>query len=224
MNGVSLSLLCMLLAASASGGEATASDTTSDSETGARAKAQRSESELEALRAELRRGVENLRVEGQAKPYEAELRMVRVRTLTVDASYGGILTDLQEDQGFATVELRVGSSEQDNGNFYGANLAPSFVLPLQPNATLARKGLWLAMDAAYRAASSSYVAKEAARARLASGPETLDRGAAPPPGSHLLWATGGDAWNDPPEIARGGIDRQKRALFRGVGQDSLESL
>src|SRR5690606_22953 len=126
------------------------------------------EAELAVLEAELRRGVAELRLPDAPEPYAAELRMVRVETLMLDGSYGGVIVDLRGSQGVASVAVRVGSHARDNGNFLGGgNGEPSFQVPRTPDPQATRKRLWLAMDASYRAASATYKAKLSAIDRLA---------------------------------------------------------
>lgn len=145
-------------------------------------------SEIDALRAELARGVAKLRLPDAEAPYVAELRAVRAESLTLDGSYGGVIVDLRSTDAIASVSMRVGSPERDNGNYFGGNVEPSFRLPKTPNGPAARKRLWLAMDSAYRAATGAYQAKLSAIDRLAD--KDLPRDRSPGPGAviDLDWA------------------------------------
>ena len=78
------------------------------------------DSELEALSRELRRGVDGLRLEDSQSPYAAELRVIRLEALSLDASYGGVISDIHQRQSFARLDLRVGNLEHDDSGFFGA--------------------------------------------------------------------------------------------------------
>lgn len=164
-------------------------------------------SELAALEAELDRGIAELRLPGSAKPYAADLRVVRAESLTLDGSYGGVITDLRSTQAIATVALRVGSHERDNSNYFGGeNVEQSFQLPRDPDPTAARKRLWLAMDASYRAASATYEAKLSAIDRLADTNLPADRSPLPKQVVELAWAPESKVLVDPP-LAEPEFDR-----------------
>ncbi len=158
--------------------------------------------ELAAIEAELLRGLGQLRLsespacqEGDeddgggevacdgkvaAAPYYAAVRIVRAELLSLDGSYGGIITDVAERQAVASIEVRAGSGARDNGGIFGQDGAQvRFLLPLIPSSAVTRKQLWLAMDQAYRDAAVTYAAKQAILARLAGDPPPPDFG--PPP-------------------------------------------
>ncbi|HFE47308.1 MAG TPA: hypothetical protein ENJ18_17775 [Nannocystis exedens] len=165
---------------------------------------ERAEQERAAIRSELLRGLDQLRLsespacvdgdggvalggdeascDGKAAPapYFAALRLVRAELLSLDGSYGGIITDVSERQAVASIEVRVGSAARDNGGIFGQDGAQvRFLLPLTPAPAVTRKQLWLAMDQAYRDAASTYASKLAILARLAGDPPPKDFG--PPP-------------------------------------------
>ncbi len=159
------------------------------------------ESELAALAAELRRGVAELRLPDSPEPYAAQLRLVRVESLLLDGSYGGVIADMQGHEGVATVSVRVGSHQRDNGNFMGGgNSEPSFTIPREPDPVAARKRLWLAMDRSYRAASATYKAKLSAIDRLADKQLPDDRCLLPEPVVDLDWAPDSKTLVDAPSI------------------------
>ncbi|MFO7567631.1 MAG: metallopeptidase TldD-related protein [Enhygromyxa sp.] len=159
------------------------------------------ESELAAIEAELRRGVAELRLKDAPQPYAAELRMVRVESLMLDGSYGGVIVDLQGQQGVASVAVRVGSHARDNGNYLGGgNNEPNFQIPRAPDPQATRKRLWLAMDTSYRAASATYKAKLSAIDRLADKQLPDDRAPLPEPVIDLAWAPEAKALVDAPPL------------------------
>jgi TldD protein len=164
-------------------------------------------SELAAMKVELERGVAELRLPDSAAPYAAELRMVRADSLVLDGSYGGVIEDMLTREALASVTVRVGSHERDNGNFFGTgSVQPSFTLGYEPDPIAARKRLWLAMDRSYRAASAGYEAKLSAIDRLADKDLPDDRTPLPEPVVDLEWAPEAEALVDPP-IAAPKFDR-----------------
>ncbi|MEZ4383971.1 MAG: metallopeptidase TldD-related protein [Nannocystaceae bacterium] len=158
-----------------------------------------SDREIAAIEAEIARGLGELRLgesptcgddddddddgcDGKAAPapYYVAVRLVRAELLSLDGSYGGIITDVGERQAVASVEVRVGSAARDNGGIFGQDGAQvRLLLPLGPSPVVTRKKLWLAMDQAYRDAAVTYAAKQAILARLAGDPPPPDFG--PPP-------------------------------------------
>ncbi|NVB38146.1 hypothetical protein G6O69_09905 [Pseudenhygromyxa sp. WMMC2535] len=160
--------------------------------------------ELEALRAELSRGLAELRLPDAPEPYAATLHAVRAESLTIDGSYGGVIVDLRASEAVASVAVWVGELAEDNSNFFGGNIEPSFALPLLLDGDAARKRLWLAMDASFRAATAAYQAKLSAIDRLADKDLPDDRVAGPGPVLDLEWAPElepGAALVDPPAAA-----------------------
>ncbi len=193
--------------------------------------------ERAAIRTELLRGLDKLRlsespacIEGEgdgetdasgdqgscdgkaaAAPYFAAVRLVRAELLSLDGSYGGIITDIEERQAVASIEVRVGSRARDNGGIFGQDGAQvRFLLPLIPAPAVTRKQLWLAMDQAYRDAASTYAGKQTILARLAGDPPPPDFG--PPPKE---FTTGVDPGGEQTSGGRSAIDREGlRALVQ----------
>ncbi|MEM6291186.1 MAG: metallopeptidase TldD-related protein [Myxococcota bacterium] len=140
------------------------------------------EAEADAVAAELQRGVSELRLDGAAQPYRAEARYVRARLLSMDASFGGVITDVVETQSAGIAELRVGSPGRDNANFFGGEGGLVRVgVPLEPAPRYLRRKLWLALDGAFRGATQSFAQKEIALEQLAGDEIPADFTAAPEP-------------------------------------------
>ncbi len=141
------------------------------------------EAELDAITTELGRGLAGLRLEGSPNPYLAEVRLVRGEIVSLTASYGGITTDVLEKQASGVVQVRVGSPARDDTGYIGSSFEggalQTFALPLSPASMLARKHLWLAMDASFRTAATGYAKKLTALARLAGDPAPPDFAAGP---------------------------------------------
>jgi predicted Zn-dependent protease len=124
--------------------------------------------EIDAIRAELQRGVNKLRLPDAATPYRAEARMVRADLVSLDGSYGGIITNVMERQAIGTVDMRVGSPARDNGNFFGSESGIArFEVPIEPAPAFVRKKVWLGLDQAFRGATQSFAQKQVVLERLA---------------------------------------------------------
>ena len=154
-------------------------------------------SELAALVRELRRSRDQLALEDAPSAYEAVLRFVRAEALTLDGSYGGVLSDIEERQAFGRLELPVGTLAHDDSAFFGG-ASPSMVsLPLKPDALATTRALWRAADLAYRTAVAVFRAKESSLRQLAEKRDADDRSAPPPVRIQLAWAEG-DTYVDAP--------------------------
>lgn len=147
--------------------------------------------EATAARAELERGLDQLRLPDSPAPYYAEVRLVRAEMLTLDGSYGGVITDLHERQAAGSLSIRVGTAQQGSAGFFGPSTESSFVLPLRPDPVVTRKKLWLGMDAAFRGALAAYNAKQAVLSRLAGDPPPPELAPGPAPFVEADWAEGG---------------------------------
>lgn len=124
--------------------------------------------EVDAIRGELQRGVGKLRLPDAATPYRAEARMVRADLVSLDGSYGGLITNVMERQAIGTVDMRVGSPARDNGNFFGSQSGIArFEVPLEPAPSYVRKKVWLGLDQSFRGATQSYAQKLVVLERLA---------------------------------------------------------
>ncbi len=140
------------------------------------------EFEVAAIEQELARGVSQLRLPDSPAPYLATVQLVRASLFGLDGSYGGVITDLVEEQAAAAVEVRVGDPKRDQGGMFGAD-GPQlrFIVSLEPSSALTRHKLWLALDQAFRAATATYSQKQAILARLAGDPPPPDMGPKPDP-------------------------------------------
>jgi hypothetical protein len=132
-------------------------------------------SEVRAIAAELDRGMQHLRVSDGGRPYRAEVRLVRAQFTAISASYGGIVTDVQELQTSGIAEVRVGSYARDNTNYFGSDsgIAPLDV-SLEPAPGFMRKQIWLGLDAAFRGATRGYAQKLAVLERLVTERDIRD--------------------------------------------------
>jgi hypothetical protein len=135
----------------------------------------RHQAEVEAVAAELERGLAGLRLQGSPAPYRAEVRWVRADLLALDGSYGGVITNVIDRQSIGTAEVRVGSVERDNSNFFGGDSGMVRIdVPLAPTPSYMRKKVWLGLDQAFRGATQSYAAKLVVLERLAGKEQPPD--------------------------------------------------
>lgn len=138
--------------------------------------------EASAAEQELARGLAGLRLPDAPAPYHATVWLTRAEVVSIDGSYGGIITDVREEQAAAAVEVRVGSPERDHSGVFGQDgWQVRFNLPLQPSEKVTRHKLWLALDGAFRKAAATYSQKLAILARLAGEPLPPDWGPKPEP-------------------------------------------
>ncbi len=137
--------------------------------------------EVRAVAAELERAVTGLRLQDAPAPYRAEARWVRADLLSLDGSYGGVITNVFERQTAGVVEVRVGTPERDNTNFFTDNSGIArFVVSLSPSPKFIRKQLWLALDQAFRGATLAYAQKKTTLDRLQAEDVPHDLSAAAP--------------------------------------------
>lgn len=126
-----------------------------------------------ALRDELARSIEHLRLGDFPKPYFIAYRVRDSRGLAASATCGSLLSssdDASRARTFA-VEVRVGDYAFDNTNFVSlpsfspGTLRPQFgfsQLPVDDDYLEIRRQIWLATDAAYKQALEQLAGKKAA--------------------------------------------------------------
>jgi hypothetical protein len=124
-----------------------------------------------ALRDELKRSMEQLRLENSDRPYFIAYRVVDQHILVSMARFGSLSTSDDARRRVLTVELRIGDYSFDNT---GSRGMPSMMisrgsfadaeLPLDDDYDVMRRQIWLATDEAYKHAIEAIAAKRAARA------------------------------------------------------------
>ena len=119
-----------------------------------------------AMRDELARSVEKLRMEGLDKPYFIAYRVMERSEQNVRATFGSLSARNQFHSRFLAVELRVGEYKLDNTNFLssaslGRRPPGTTLLPLDDDYNELRRHLWLATDAAYKSALEELSQKRA---------------------------------------------------------------
>lgn len=126
---------------------------------------------LNAMRDEITRSMNNLKLESLQKPYYLEYRLRIRHADKVNASLGKIVESDATDFAQLTVDLRTGDYKFDNTNFFDVGLSffgssddeESFKnrrVQYEQDYNTLRRELWLATDAAYKQASEIFTKKE----------------------------------------------------------------
>nr|MCH9681848.1 hypothetical protein [Deltaproteobacteria bacterium] len=142
--------------------------------------------ELDAVCEELARGLSGLRLPDAPAPYRAEARWVRAELLSLDGSYGGIITNVMQSQAAGVAEVHVGSPQRDDSNFFGSDAGITrFEVPVAPSPEFLRKQIWLALDRAFRGATVAYSQKAVALEQLSTETTVADLGPGAPAVEHV---------------------------------------
>jgi TldD protein len=114
---------------------------------------------LKAMREELERSKAQLKMEKVAAPYYIEYRIADVEEWTAEAAFGALRQDQKVHGRSARVVVRVGDYKLDS--YYGPGLGVVDYAPLDNDPVAIRRELWLATDAAYKAANEALASKKA---------------------------------------------------------------
>jgi predicted Zn-dependent protease len=124
---------------------------------------------LDAMKDELARTMEQLKLNGEAGPYYVSYFLQDAHTLRITADYGAITVNSDNQYRTLKVDLRVGSYDQDNSNFLSlANIAglvnsgsSNVRIPIDDNYDVLRTQIWQATDRAYKTALETLSKKKA---------------------------------------------------------------
>lgn len=115
---------------------------------------------LEAMTDELHRAAASLGKggEGQAPPYYLSYSISDVRSVSITAQFGALISSQQNQQRVADVQVRVGDPKLDNthGRYRGSALN-TVALPLSDDAAAIKQALWWATNTGYGNALESYL-------------------------------------------------------------------
>ena len=122
---------------------------------------------MQALRDELARSMEALRLEDAEKPYFLAYRVFENANSRATASLGGLLDVNNGANRQLVVELRVGDYDFDNTNFMSLRNAAAMMpavaaLSLDDDYDALRRQVWLTTDTAYKRALDQLAGKRAA--------------------------------------------------------------
>ena len=138
---------------------------------------------MQAMRDELARTVQELRMQDLEAPYFVAYTVRDIERKGAQASFGALLPGFEFRRRILTVEVRVGDASFDNTNFLSLQIRNSRTtarLPLEDNEIELRRQIWLATDAAYKKALEGLAAKRAALKSATPGEQLGDLSAAEP--------------------------------------------
>ena len=121
---------------------------------------------LKAMREELERSKSQLKMDKVGAPYYIEYRISEVEEWNLEAAFGALRQDQKIHGRTARVVVRVGDYKQDS--YYGPGMGVVDFAPLDNDPVAIRRELWLATDAAYKAASEALASKKALLSQYAA--------------------------------------------------------
>jgi predicted Zn-dependent protease len=125
---------------------------------------------LDAMKGELARSMKELRLDGYEAPYFVSYQLKDQTSVELTARYGALFGDESKRSAKLSVDVRVGSydadsSEESSSPFpFGLEDGPSYLpdldAPVDFDPAALKNALWLATDAKYKAALSSWLRKK----------------------------------------------------------------
>ena len=119
---------------------------------------------LRALREEMDRSKNQLKLDNVAAPYYIEYRVTELEQFDASAVFGALRSQQHIQARLLRVEVRVGDYKQDS--FFGAGEGSIDLVPSDNDVYAIRHRIWLATDRAYKAATEALSAKQAALKQL----------------------------------------------------------
>jgi TldD protein len=120
---------------------------------------------LTALQTELNRSIQALSSKGIEKPYFMSYSVSDLRTIDVQASFGGIIFSKDNRSRNGSIDIRIGDYNFDNSNFAGTgayNFQNRLMLPIEDDIYSIKYELWTATDKAYKTVIDEMSRKKAA--------------------------------------------------------------
>ena len=139
---------------------------------------------LEALLTELDRSKAQLKMDQVQPPYFIEYRVNEVEDYTAEAAFGALRENQHAHYRVLRVVVRIGNYKQDS--FYNQGMGETTILPLDDDPIAIRHQIWLATDAAYKAAGLDI--PRTAQAQYNAGP-LLPAGTSLEPGDLVFFGT-----------------------------------
>lgn len=138
-----------------------------------------SDQTLRAMRDEMERSRERLRIAELERPYFIEYRLLDVDVRTITATFGAILNTNSVRNRFMSVDVRVGDYRSDSSNFLSDDPFRGFIgstgtVGIDRDYDSLRQDLWLATDQAYKEALDRLSRKRGYLRSLAQQPTTDD--------------------------------------------------
>ena len=135
--------------------------------------------EREAVREELARGLEGLRIDGADRAYALRATLQRASLLYMVGRYGALSESQLVRRAIGEVEARVGTLERDSTQLFASGAREVFGLPLVADPAATRRAVWLASDTAFKGALESLDVRTAVEASLNTPRDVPDWSAVP---------------------------------------------
>ncbi len=119
---------------------------------------------FKAMKDELARTVEKLKMEDLQRPYYVEYVITEFQNLELDAAFGEITRKEDSRSRYFSIDLRVGDYSFDSTNFIGdwyGTRTPIERTVVDDNYEALRQDIWMATDRAYKDALERYARKRA---------------------------------------------------------------
>jgi TldD protein len=134
---------------------------------------------LRAMKDEMERSRERLRLGELERPYYIEYRLLDLDVRTVVASFGAIVSSTSSRNRFMSVDARVGDYRVDSSNFVSEDAFRGFIgntgqVGIDRDYDSLRQDLWLATDQAYKSALDSVSRKRGFLRSLSRPPDIPD--------------------------------------------------
>ena len=161
---------------------------------------------VQAMRDEVSRAMEGLRMPGQPAPYFIACTIDDVAGRHVVSTLGADVADNRQRSRTLRVDVRVGDYARDSSRFVSLDRDPGVTAmygagflqaPIDDDVSVLRRQLWLAIDGAYRRALASYSKKQAALQNQAAPDPVPDWSKETPRTTRLAGLppmTAADAW------------------------------
>ena len=127
---------------------------------------------LEALLTELNRSKAQLKMDQVAAPYYIEYRVNDVDEYQTEAAFGAVRESQRVRYRVLRVVVRIGDYKQDS--YYNQGMGETNILPLDDDPIALRHQIWLATDAAYKAAGEAFTEKQAALKQFTAETNPVD--------------------------------------------------
>lgn len=138
-----------------------------------------SDQTLRAMRDEMDRSREKLRIAELDRPYYIEYRLLDINIQSITSSFGAIISNNSGSNRVMAVEVRVGDYKLDSSNFVADDAFQGFIgntgtVGIDRDYESLRQDLWLATDQAYKSALDSIARKRAYIRNLARASDIDD--------------------------------------------------
>jgi TldD protein len=136
-----------------------ATEATANAGSDANASAAASDPVIQAMREELERSKEHVKMENVSAPYYIEYRLSDLEEYTAEAAFGALRQNQHVHARSIRVVVRVGDYKQDS--YFERGIGVFDLAPLDNDNIALRRQLWSATDRAYKAANEALASKKA---------------------------------------------------------------